>query len=263
MRISNRIRLAALSLIAGAAFGAAGVAQAADDDTKKRSPWAVFQFGFSAYKAGDKNEAVKAYRYAAEQGHAGANWKLGRMYADGDGVGRDDYQAYQFFAQVVRTGAEQGSPDETYLADSLVALAGYLKTGIPETPVIANPALAQDLYMRAATAYGDARAQFEIGRSFLERAGTTSAGNVRQAARWLGLSAKKGHAGAQALLGSLLFQSGKSVRGLAMMTAALERSQPADRLWILKLQEEAFAVAPEVDRRTAIALSEDMLRDGR
>ena len=66
---------------------------------------------------------------------------------------------------------------------------------------------------------------------------------------------------AQALLGNLLFQSGKSVRGLAMMTAALERSQPSDRRWILKLQEEAFAVSPEADRRTAIALSEDIIRN--
>ena len=257
----ERKRLAALLLLTAAGtFSLAGMTHAAEDG--KRSPWAVFKFGFSAYKKGDKNEAVKAYRYAAEQGHAGANWKLGRMYADGDGVNRDDYQAYRFFEQVVRKGAEQGSPDETYFADSLVALAGYLQTGIPNTPVKADPGLAQDLYLQAATIYGDARAQFEIGRMMLDSAGRKSANNVRQAARWLGLATEKGHAGAQALLGNLLFQSGKSVRGLAMMTAALERSQPVDRPWILKLQEEAFAVSPEADRRTAIALSEDILRSG-
>ncbi|MGO4831850.1 sel1 repeat family protein, partial [Rhizobiaceae sp. 2RAB30] len=86
--------------------------------------------------------------------------------------------------------------------------------------------------------------------------------NVKQAGRWLQLAAEKGHAGAQATLGHLLFQGGKVVKGLAMMTAALERANPSDRIWIRGMQEEAFAVAPEADRRTAIALAEDILAKG-
>ena len=86
--------------------------------------------------------------------------------------------------------------------------------------------------------------------------------SVRQAGRWLQLAAEKGHAGAQATLGNLLFQSGKVVRGLAMMTAALERSGSSDRTWIRSMQEEAFALAPESDRRTAIALAQDILSKG-
>ena len=86
--------------------------------------------------------------------------------------------------------------------------------------------------------------------------------SVRQAARWLQLAAEKGHAGAQATLGNLLFQSGKVVRGLAMMTAALERAAPGDQPWIRDMQEEAFSLAPEADRRTAIALAQDILAKG-
>ena len=44
-----------------------------------------------------------------------------------------------------------------------------------------------------------------------------------------------------------------------MMTAALERASPHDQPWIRGMQEEAFALAGEADRRTAIALAEDML----
>ena len=54
--------------------------------TEKSSPWAVFQRGFDAYRSGHKDEAVEAYRYAAENGQLGATWKLARMYAEGDGV---------------------------------------------------------------------------------------------------------------------------------------------------------------------------------
>jgi hypothetical protein len=47
-----------------------------------------------------------------------------------------------------------------------------------------------------------------------------------------------------------------------MMTAALDRANPVDQSWIRSMQEEAFAVAPEADRRTAIALADDMLTKG-
>ena len=70
--------------------------------------------------------------------------------------------------------------------------------------------------------------------------------NVQQAARWLQLAAEKGHAGAQATLGNLLFQSGRAVRGLAMMTAALHRAPASEQGWIRQMQEEAFALADEV-----------------
>lgn len=114
------------------------------------NPWAVFQFGYSAYKSGHKDQAAEAYRYAAENGQIGATWKLARMYAAGDGVTRDDYEAFKFFSEIVEQDVEPGSRDESYVSDALVALAGYLKTGIPGSPVEANPVVAQEYYMRAA-----------------------------------------------------------------------------------------------------------------
>lgn len=60
----------------------------------------------------------------------------------------------------------------------------------------------------------------------------------------------------------LLFQAGKTVRGLAMMTAAFERASKQDRVWIGDIQEQAFSIANEADRRTAIVLAEDIIKTG-
>ena len=139
--------------------------------------------------------------------------------------------------------------------------AATCKRGIPGSPVKANAVAAQEYYMRAAANYRNPNAQFEMGKMFLKGEGGVKA-SVRQAGRWFQLAAEKGHAGAQATLGNLLFQSGKVVRGLAMMTAALERAAPADQPWIRGMQEEAFALAGEADRRTAISLAQDISRQG-
>lgn len=247
---------AALSLaVVGPAF-------ALDENTvvtkPERSPWAVFRFGFSAYKQGHKQEAVEAYRYAAENGQLGARWKLARMYAEGDGVARNDYEAFKFFSEIARQDVEPGTPEESYVSDALVALARYVRTGIPGTPVKANPQAAQEYYMRAAATYRNPDAQYEMGMMFLEGDGVKK--NVRQAGRWLQLAAEKGHAPAQATLGNLLCQSGSVVVGLAMMTAALERARPSDLEWVRDAQEACFSLASEADRRTSVALSEDMLK---
>lgn len=52
----------------------------------------------------NKIEAVKWWRKAAAQNHAGAqNW-LGRCYADGDGVGRDVAEAVKWYRKAVEQG---------------------------------------------------------------------------------------------------------------------------------------------------------------
>jgi len=250
-------------VLAGAIMAGIGTAHAFDEknfEKQKSSPWAVFRFGFSAYKHGHKAEAIEAYRYAADNGQVGASWKLAHMYAEGDGVARNDYEAFKFFNRIVQDDVEPGSPDDSYVSDALVALAGYYKTGIPDTPVKPNMAAAQDYYMRAAATYRNPDAQFELGKMYLYGEGVKE--SIRQAGRWLQLAAEKGHAGAEALLGNLLFQAGKTVRGLAMMTAALAHCAPDDRPWIRNMQEEAFALSGESDRRTAIALADTIWTTG-
>ena len=69
----------------------ADCAGAADADAKRSAP------APSALKSGDKIKAVHSLEYAAEKGHFLAQWKLGRMYAEGDGVAQDDLKAFEYF----------------------------------------------------------------------------------------------------------------------------------------------------------------------
>ena len=264
-RPANRLAMAGLlcAVAAGMVCASSMQARALDQSVigspdEQRSPWAVFRLGFSAYKSGHKDQAVEAYRYAADKGQLGARWKLARMYAEGDGVARNDYEAFKFYQEIAAQEVEPGSPEESYVSDALVALGRYAHAGIPDSPIHANPAAAQDYYMRAAATYRNPNAQFEVGKMLMTGEGGLKS-NIRQAGRWFQLAAEKGHSGAQATLGHLLFQSGKVVRGLAMMTAALERAPSPDKPWIRGMQEEAFALAGEADRRTAIALAQDMV----
>ena len=55
----------------------------------------------------DDKEAVRWYRLAAEQGYAMAQFNLGVMYDDGDGVPQDDKEAVRWYM----LAAEQGDVD--------------------------------------------------------------------------------------------------------------------------------------------------------
>ncbi|WP_432757270.1 tetratricopeptide repeat protein [Consotaella aegiceratis] len=231
--------------------------------TQDPGPIESFMRGFKAYQRGEKAAAVEALRYAAEKGHPGARWKLGRMYADGDGVKEDDYQAFKIFEGIVRDQQDDtaASQNAAYVASSIVALADYLRRGIPDSPVQVNLPQARQLYFHAASYFGDPEAQFELGRMLLNGEGGRT--DPRQAARWLKLAAGKGHVGAQALLGYLLFNGEKiavrpqPVRGLSLLTDALAHASPSDREWIRPLQEEVFGLADETTRKTAMASVEE------
>jgi TPR repeat protein len=56
----------------------------------------------------EKAKALTALQYAADQGQPAAQWKLGRMYADGDGVPQDQMRAFNYFSEIANT-----HPDES------------------------------------------------------------------------------------------------------------------------------------------------------
>ncbi|EJF90832.1 hypothetical protein ME1_00032 [Bartonella vinsonii subsp. arupensis OK-94-513] len=215
--------------------------------------------GMSAYKNGQINQALSALRCAADMGNIDARWKLGSIYAEGDGVPEDDYKAYNFFASIVEKGVDLGSEDASYVSDALVRLAGYIKKGIPQSPVKPNPSYAARLYMQAAMNYGNSKAQYHLGKMFLKGEGREK--NLVQAARWFQLSAKKGNPPAQAMLGNMLIQEGKIVRGTAMLTVAYQKANAKDRDWIAPLQENAFALCDEFEKRKALSLAGDILKN--
>ncbi len=63
-----------------------------------------FDAGLAAYERGDYAAALKEWKPLAEQGYAAAQFNLGAMYDNGQGVPQDDAQAVQWY----RLAAEQG-----------------------------------------------------------------------------------------------------------------------------------------------------------
>src|ERR1700742_5012334 len=74
------------------------------------NPLQAMREGFKGLSTGDVQSSVKALEYAAQGGQSLAQWKLGRMYADGDGVPHDDLKAYQYFSQIVQN-YDEDDPD--------------------------------------------------------------------------------------------------------------------------------------------------------
>lgn len=68
------------------------------------------------------------------------------------------------------------------------------------------------------------------------------------------LCKRKGNPPAQAMLGNMLLQAGKVVCGTALLTVAYEKASVKDRDWICPMQEHAFAICDELERRIAMVL---------
>lgn len=224
--------------------------------TKESGPFDLFKFGFKAYKNGKKEDAVEAYRYAAEKGHTGSRWALANMYAFGDGVAKNDFEAFKIYNEIANQGVEPGSEDTGFFVNALLSLADYYRHGIPGTPVKADMAQARQIYFQVASTFGVAEAQFQLAQMIL--AGEGGRSDAMQAKKWLNQARRNGHAGAMSVFGNVIFQEGQTVRGLAFMTAALDRCNPSECPWVQDLQEQAFAVAGEGDRRDAITLAQSI-----
>src|ERR1700741_2764243 len=84
------------------------------------SPLEAFRSGTQALKVGETDKAVTSLQYAAENGYALAQWKLGRMYADGDGVPHDDLRAFEYFRSIVKSHGEDSArePQARFVANA-------------------------------------------------------------------------------------------------------------------------------------------------
>ena len=211
-----------------------------------------------------KTSALTALQYAADQGQPVAQWKLGRMYADGDGVPRDDLRAFSYFSQIANSHPDEapGTPQARFVANAFVALGHYYLTGIPNTKIAADRARARDMFGYAATYFGDADAQYELGRLYL----TGMPGDPHQAARWLQLAATKGHCRAEVALGDLLFQGQavprQAARGLMWLTLGRDCAG-TDETWVKPVYDSAFKRASDDERALALVYLEDWLKGRR
>jgi len=202
--------------------------------------------------------SLTSLQYAAEGGHPIAQWKLGRMYADGNGVLQDDLRAFEYFSRIANAHAEDSpsAPQAAVVANAFVALGRYYLSGIPNSKIKSDPERAREMFSYAASYFGNADAQYDLARLYLRGAGS-SRDDFRYGARWLGLAAQKGQHQAQAMLGQMLFNGDQlprqSARGLMWLTLARDSATP-DENWIKESYNKAISKASDDDRAMALQM---------
>ena len=236
------------------------------------TPVEAFRSGAAALRAGQTALAVTSLQYAAEQGHAIAQWKLGRMYAEGTAVKQDDLRAFEYFRTIADQYADDApdTPRARFVANAFVALGGYYLDGIPNTAVKADPVRAHEMFSYAAMYFGDPDAQYHLARLYLDGTGAPKDG--RQAIRWFSAAAHKGQYQAQAMLGAMLFKGQavprQAARGLMWLTLARDATlardpaAPEDK-WIADTYVAAFKQATDDERALALRYLEGWLRGRR
>ena len=272
MRISERIILA---LILGAmpvagpvfAFDGAPANQDSAIPVVSAQPGAAAALKKAMPQSTPADTSLTSLQYAAEGGHPIAQWKLGRMYADGNGVTQDDVRAFEYFSRIANAHAEDSpsAPQAAIVANAFVALGRYYLNGIPNSKIKSDPERAKEMFSYAAMYFGNADAQYDLARLYLKSAGT-SRDDFRYGARWLGLAAQKGQHQAQATLGQMLFNGDQMppqrARGLMWLTLARDSAAP-DETWIKESYNKAIAKASEDDRAMALQLLEHWVQGRR
>ena len=128
--------------------------------------------GLAAYQSKDYEKAIAIWRPLAESGDAGAQFRVGTMYAEGLGVARDDAEAAKWF----RRAAERGDMMAQFnLGASYAEGAGVTK----------DDAEAAKWFRRAAD-QGMSFAQLNLGIMFAEGKGVPK--DPVEAVKWLDIA---------------------------------------------------------------------------
>lgn len=267
MLISDTLIAAAIAGVAAVFGQAAWAFDGTRAPSDQMSAVEAFRSGALALKQGEKAKALTSLQYAAENGHPLAQWKLGQMYAKGDGVPRDDMRAFDYYSRIANSHADDrpGSPRARIVSSALVALGHYYLDGIPNSAIRRNPDRAWEMFHYAATYFADPNAQYDLARLYLE--GTGAPRDPRQAVRWLSLAAQKGQHQAQAMLGAMLFKGEhvrrQASRGLMWLTLARDSAGGPDDMWITELYDSAFKQATDDERAVALIYLERWMKHRR
>jgi hypothetical protein len=194
--------------------------------TYAKTPAPVEDAAYEAFDKGLYLTALELGLKAAERGEPQAHTLVGRIYAEGLGIGKNQPLAAQWFAR----GAQLGDPEAMFaygvmlaegrgvdkdrgeagrhfesaaarkhaLANYNLALLFLRGDGKPENPYRAL------MHMRYAAESGVAAAQYDLGTMYATGTGTNP--NAFEAARWIGKAAAAGHAEAQLDYALILFR---------------------------------------------------------
>jgi hypothetical protein len=206
---------------------------------------------------------LQSLEEAAAQGEPIAMWRLGVMYENGDGVAKDEVKAFAYFSRIANDYAS--TPPKSLQADivaqSFIKIGDYYRDGLPDAGVRASNKRFHALLLHAASYFGDPDAQFRVGRLYLDE--NEMGINPTQSARWLSKAARKGHVGAQATLGDLLFNDSENeaqrLEGLMWLSLAGNlASGTSQELWVTALRDQAMSIATPEQRLSATKAAQDL-----
>lgn len=246
--------LAAVIILTPAAVGST------DAPPDFKSATEAYRHGVSAMNAGQMDSALPALEYAAGHGVLGAQLKLARLYAKDGAVPKDASKSFRHYQRIADQYADvpASSPIARYVGEAFSALGRHYVRGIEEMPLRPDPAYGAGLLRHAAAYFGDAEAQYQLGRLYLTGSGVEK--NPAIAANWLTLAARKQHASAQAVLGEMLWRGDgvgqRQAQGLAllMLAQANTREGNDDAAWIVESYDRTIAIADRVTVQEAEAL---------
>lgn len=144
--------------------------------------------GVAAYKRGDFDAALRAWRPLAERGVVDAEFNLGSMYYVGLNVPRDYAEALRWY----RRAADRGNDAKAQIN------IGYMYAEGDGASQDRNEALR---WYRRAADQGVAQGQFKVGQAY--EFGEGVAQDYDEARKWYRLAADQGYRGAMMSLGSL------------------------------------------------------------
>ena len=212
--------------------------------------------GMSAYQGGYYEIAIPALEHAASENEFMASYYLSRIYADNTSAYTDHAKAYVLLQKLVDEYAEvdpDSDPRAFYVGRSITALAGYVRTGLPQINLTPDLERSIEYLHHASVMFDDEDAQFELAK--LELRGEGVAANEHKAKHWLSVLTQKGHAGAQAFLADLLwrgkFMEAEPARALALISVAKENAPGPERLWIEDIYQNIFCGAGSGVRKQA------------
>ena len=156
----------------------------------------------------DETQAVIWYRKAADQGFAGAQNGLGNMYSSGRGVAKDDMQAVVWYLKAAN--------QEDEVAQYNIGSMYYNGKGVPK-----DDAKAVAWYRKSADR-GFAAAQHDLGLMY--SIGRGVAKDETQAIAWIRKAADQGDAIAQASLGAKYAEGGAVTKDEQLAVSWLRKS---------------------------------------
>ena len=153
------------------------------------APEYEFMSGVADYNKRNYTSALEHFRIAAINGHKGAQYKLGQMYAEGDGVEKNYDDALYWY----KKAAERGDDDAQYALGNMYAKGEGVKKDLATAAMWFDKAANQ----------GNADAQYALGVMYLNGDGVTR--DEAYALDWIKKAAESGHVDANLLLQSWQF----------------------------------------------------------